>query len=86
MIGYYFRILDAGLQERNIIPFIYFTGNTKSDSIKILFSNNRWNFSKGMTILLWVNQLKSTECTLFYMSTDDKNEIYIGLVDNKLVI
>lgn len=73
LIGHCFRMLDAGLQERNITPYLYFVGNHKSDSVRILLSNNRWHFGKGMTLILWINTLKKTDCRLFWMTTDDGN-------------
>jgi hypothetical protein len=86
LVGNCFRILDAGLQERNITPYLYFVGNNKNDSVRVLFSNNKWHFSKGMTVFLWISSLKKTDCRLLWMTTDDGSEIIIKLEEDNLII
>lgn len=67
--------MDAALQERNITPYLYFIDNKNSDSVKVLFSNNKWPFGKGMTLFMWIKGLKLSSCTLFWLKTEDGNEI-----------
>lgn len=78
-VGVCFRLLDAGLQERNITPYLYFMGTHPNDSVRVLYGNNRWHFTKGMTLFLWVSTLRKTDCRLFWMKTDDGNEITLRL-------
>ena len=73
MIGHSFRLLDGGLQERTITPHLYFIDNNKNDSVKVLFSNNKWPFSKGMTLFIWLNALKQSNCILLWLKTEDGN-------------
>ena len=78
-VGVCFRLLDAGLQERNITPYLYFMGTHPNDSVRVLYGNNRWHFTKGMTVFLWISTLRKTDCRLFWMKTDDGNEITLRL-------
>jgi len=77
IIGHTFRLLDGGLQERTITPYLYFIDNNRNDSVKVLFSNNRWPFTKGMTLFMWVNALKQRNCQLLWLKTEDGNELVL---------
>jgi hypothetical protein len=85
-VGVCFRLLDAGLQERNITPFLYFMGTHPNDSVRVLYGNNRWHFARGMTLLLWISTLRRTDCRLFWMKTDDGSEVTVRLEEEKLVV
>jgi hypothetical protein len=86
LIGHYFRLLDAGLQERTITPYLYFIDNNKNDSVKVLFTNNKWPFAKGMTLVLWVNALKKTDCKIFWLKTEDGNELILKVEAGKVIV
>jgi hypothetical protein len=86
LIAHCFRILDAGLQERNITPYLYFVGNHPNDSVRLLFGNNQWHFAKGMTVFLWINTLKKTDCRLLWITTDDGSQLILRLEDSSLII
>lgn len=85
-VGTCFRLLDAGLQERNITPFLYFVGSSRSDSVRVLFSNNRWHFSKGMTLFLWLSLLRRTPTRLFWLTTDDGSHLELSLDADTLIV
>ena len=85
LLGHSFRLLDTGLQERNITPFLYFLDNIRSDSVRVLLSNNRWCFGKGMTLWMWVNVLKATDCWLWRMETEQEEQVGLRVVDGVLV-
>lgn len=54
--------------------------------MKVLFSNNKWPFAKGMTLVMWINPLKKTDCTLWWLKTDEENEIIVRVEDGMLVV
>jgi hypothetical protein len=86
LIGACFRLLDAGLQERNITPYLYFVGMHPNDSVRVLYGNNRWHFAKGMTLFMWITLLRRTDCRLFWMATDDGSEVVVRLEEERLVV
>ena len=86
LIGHCFRLLDAGLQERNITPYLYFIDNNKNDSVKVLFTNNKWPFAKGMTLFMWITALKLVDCRLFWLKTEDNNELQVTITNGKMVV
>jgi hypothetical protein len=79
-------MLDAGLQERNITPYLYFIDNSKNDAIKILFANNKWPFSKGMTLFLWFETLTVTNNKILWLKTEDGHELIVAVNNGKLQI
>ena len=85
-IGHSFRMLDGGLQERTITPYLYFIDNHKNDSVKVLYTNNKWPFSKGMTLFMWLNPLKLTNCKLLWLKTEDGNELILKVEEGKIVV
>ena len=85
MVSHCFRLLDAGLQERTITPYLYFIDNHRNDSVRVLFSNNKWPFSKGMTLVLWINALGQSNCRILWLRTEDGNEMAIK-VENGVII
>lgn len=86
VVGHCFRLLDAGLQERTITPYLYFIDNHKNDSVKVLFSNNKWPFVKGMTLVMWLNALKLTDCKLLWLKTEGNNELIVKVLSGKIVV
>lgn len=54
--------------------------------MKVLFSNNKWPFSKGMTLFLWLNAFKTTDCIILWLKTEDGNQLRVKVIGGKLLV
>ena len=52
----------------------------------MLFSNNKWPFSKGMTLFMTLNALKMTNCKLLWLKTEDGNELIVKIEEGRLCV
>lgn len=71
----------------NLQPYLYFNGSAKV-GFKLLLTNNKWNFTKGMHLCVWFKFLgnknnsrnsgvEDSNSTILQIKTDDKNEIRV---------
>ena len=69
LLGHSLRLLDTGLQERNLSPHLFFIDNSNNEGLRVLFASNKWPFAKGMTVFLWLHSLHSADCRLLWLRT-----------------